>query len=133
MPDDATPTNPQPDDSGPTGGAASDSFNFAVDSSPKQVGGAQPTKAPEAPGPEKPYDSGPDREAARGDLARGLLWLLGFTVAGVLVFVALGRIDGTVVTQSIFPSLIALAGTALGFYFGSETGGGKGSAKPGGQ
>jgi hypothetical protein len=69
----------------------------------------------------KPYDPEPAREAARGDLARGLLWLLTFTIAGVLVFVGLGRLDGAVITQSIFPSLIALAGTALGFYFGSQS------------
>ena len=64
------------------------------------------------------------REEARGDLARGLLWLLTFAIGGVLAFVGLGRLDGTVITQSIFPSLVALAGTALGFYFGSQ------SAKP---
>jgi len=62
------------------------------------------------------------REAARGDLARGLLWLLTFAIGGVLAFVGLGRLDGTVITQSIFPSLIALAGTALGFYFGNSQG-----------
>jgi hypothetical protein len=61
------------------------------------------------------------REDARGDLARGLIWLLTLAIGGVLVFVGLGRLDGTVITQSIFPSLVALAGTALGFYFGSST------------
>jgi hypothetical protein len=61
------------------------------------------------------------RENTRGDLARGLLWLLTFAIGGVLMFIGLGRLDGTVLTQSIFPSLIALAGTALGFYFGSQT------------
>jgi hypothetical protein len=61
------------------------------------------------------------RENTRGDLARGLLWLLTLVVGGVLVFIGLGRLDGTVLTQSIFPSLVALAGTALGFYFGSQT------------
>ena len=68
----------------------------------------------------KPYNSEETRENTRGDLARGLLWLLTFVVGGVLVFIGLGRLDGTVLTQSIFPSLIALAGTALGFYFGSQ-------------
>jgi hypothetical protein len=33
-----------------------------------------------------------------------------------------------VLTQSVFPSLIALAGTALGFYFGSQSANGSGSA-----
>jgi len=60
------------------------------------------------------------RENTRGDLARGLLWLLALVVGGVLVFIGMGRLDGTVLTQSIFPSLVALAGTALGFYFGSQ-------------
>jgi hypothetical protein len=68
------------------------------------------------------YDPRRDQEVTRGDLARGLLWLLTFAIGGVLVFVGLGRLDGSVITQSIFPSLIALAGTALGFYFGSQTG-----------
>ena len=68
------------------------------------------------------YDPRRDQEGTRGDLARGLLWLLTFAIGGVLVFVGLGRLDGTVITQSIFPSLVALAGTALGFYFGSQTG-----------
>jgi hypothetical protein len=69
-----------------------------------------------------PYNPDRNREETRGDLARGLLWLLTFVIGGVLVFVALGRLDGTVITQSVFPSLIALAGTALGFYFGSQSG-----------
>jgi len=69
----------------------------------------------------KPYNPDETRETTRGDLARGLLWLLTFAIGGVLVFIGLGRLDGTVLTQSIFPSLVALAGTALGFYFGSQT------------
>jgi hypothetical protein len=69
-----------------------------------------------------PFDLDQNREETRGDLARGLLWLLTFTIGGVLAFVGLGRLDGTVITQSVFPSLIALAGTALGFYFGSQVG-----------
>lgn len=68
----------------------------------------------------KPFDLEENREVTRGDLARGLLYLLSFAIGGVLVFIGLGRLDGTVLTQSIFPSLIALAGTALGFYFGSQ-------------
>src|SRR5439155_6958679 len=69
----------------------------------------------------EPFNPDRTREDVRGDLARGLLWLLTFAIGGVLVFVGLGRLDGTVITQSIFPSLVALAGTALGFYFGSST------------
>jgi hypothetical protein len=53
-------------------------------------------------------------------LARGLLWLLAFTIGGIFIVVGSGKVDGAVLAQSIFPSLIALAGTALGFYFGSQ-------------
>jgi hypothetical protein len=70
--------------------------------------------------PPQPFDPNKQREETRGDLARGLLWLLTFSIGGVLAFIGLGRLEGTVLTQSIFPSLIALAGTALGFYFGSQ-------------
>jgi len=69
----------------------------------------------------KPFDLEENREGTRGDLARGLLYLLTFAIGGVLVFIGLGRLEGTVLTQSVFPSLIALAGTALGFYFGSQS------------
>jgi hypothetical protein len=79
-----------------------------------------------------PFSLEERREEARGDLARGLLWLLTFAIGGVLAFVGLGRLDGTVITQSIFPSLVALAGTALGFYFGSQSGKNSDSAAPGG-
>jgi hypothetical protein len=76
----------------------------------------------------KPVDLDEIREGARGDLARGLLYLLTFAIGGVLVFIGTGRLDGTVLTQSVFPSLIALAGTALGFYFGSQSNNGGVSA-----
>jgi len=76
---------------------------------------------PPPPDTSKPYNPDETRETTRGDLARGLLWLLTFAIGGVLAFIGLGRLDGTVLTQSIFPSLVALAGTALGFYFGSQT------------
>ena len=80
-----------------------------------------PGPPPPPPDISEPYNPEQTRETTRGDLARGLLWLLTFTIGGVLVFIGLGRLDGTVLTQSIFPSLVALAGTALGFYFGSQT------------
>jgi hypothetical protein len=90
----------------------------------------EPPAAP-APGSgvqTKPFDLEQGREETRGDLARGLLYLLTFAIGGVLVFIGTGRLDGTVLTQSVFPSLIALAGTALGFYFGSQSANGSGSA-----
>ncbi len=61
------------------------------------------------------------QEEVRGDLARGLLWLLTLTIGGVLLFVGTGKIKSDVLTQSIFPSLVTLTGTALGFYFGSQS------------
>lgn len=76
---------------------------------------------PPPQGTSKPYNQAETQENTRGDLARGLLLLLTLAIGGILVFVGLGRLDGTVLTQSIFPSLVALAGTALGFYFGSQT------------
>jgi hypothetical protein len=69
---------------------------------------------------EASYDPEPEREITRGALARGLLWLLSFVIGGILLFIGAGRLEGTVLTQSVFPSLIALAGTALGFYFGAQ-------------
>lgn len=86
---------------------------------PPGLGGGGP--APVAALALEPFDPNKDREQTRGDLARGLLWLLTFAVGGVLVFIGLGRLEGSVLAQSIFPSLIALAGTALGFYFGSQS------------
>src|SRR6266849_8700200 len=77
------------------------------------------------------YDPVREREGTRGDLARGLLWLLTFAIGGVLVFVGLGLLDGSAITQSIFPSLVALAGTALGFYFGSQNNQAGGAAQSG--
>jgi hypothetical protein len=46
---------------------------------------------------------------------------LAITIAGIFVYVGFGRLEGEVLTQSVFPSLIALAGTALGFYFGAQS------------
>ena len=71
------------------------------------------------------------QEVTRGALARGLLWLLTFAIGGVLLFVGLGLLDGSAITQSIFPSLVALAGTALGFYFGSQNNQAGGAAPSG--
>jgi hypothetical protein len=75
--------------------------------------------AGDAPPPVGAMEIEDRREFVRGDLARGLLWLLTLTIGGVIFFVGIGQIKGEVLTQSIFPSLVTLAGTALGFYFGA--------------
>ena len=82
--------------------------------------GQEPEK--ESPAPvEKVSQLDTAREGVRGDLARGLLWLLTLLIGGLLVFVGIGRVVPEVLTQSVFPSLVTLTGTALGFYFGSQS------------
>lgn len=106
------PKKPVPPDGGKEESKTEDFTQEPASASPPVSGTAVLTK---------PYNPDETRETTRGDLARGLLWLLTFAIGGVIVFIGLGRLDGTVLTQSIFPSLVALAGTALGFYFGSQT------------
>lgn len=86
----------------------------------KNVGGDAVKKVESKAPPEaETVDRG--REKVRAQLARGLLLILAATLAAVFIFIGFGQLDGIVLTQSIFPSLIGLAGTALGFYFGAET------------
>lgn len=66
------------------------------------------------------YNPEPEREGTRSDLARGLLYLLTFMIGGVIAFIGFGLLDATALTQSIFPSVVTLVGTALGFYFGTR-------------
>jgi hypothetical protein len=56
----------------------------------------------------------------RGRLAAGLLVMLGLAVVGIFALVWIGRLPGEVLIQGIFPSLVALAGTATGYYFGGQ-------------
>lgn len=85
-------------------------------------------------GPALIRDYSPDRrrEETRTGLATGLLLLLGLTVGAIVFLIGVGRLDASALAQSIFPSLVALTGTALGFYFGSQSTGGPPSGKPGG-
>lgn len=89
-----------------------DPFDFSGEPTP------QPSSAPVDVS--EPFNIDRGREETRGDLARGLLWLLTFATGGIIFFIGFGRLEGSVLTQSVFPSLVALAGTALGFYFGSQ-------------
>src|SRR5438045_2892541 len=47
-----------------------------------------------------PYNPERERENIRGELARRLVWLLVFAVGGVLLFVGMGLLDGSVMVQS---------------------------------
>lgn len=67
-----------------------------------------------------PYDPDKVREETRSDLARIILYLLAFVIGGTLLFIGTGQLPATTLVQSIFPSLVTLAGTALGFYFGAQ-------------
>jgi hypothetical protein len=69
------------------------------------------------------YDPGPDREKVRGRLAGGVLGLLAGTIA--VSFLGLWQHWGTPGEMKDFlgvllSPLFALAGSALGFYFGSK-------------
>ena len=71
------------------------------------------------------YNPDQAQDRTRENLAVGLVLLLALTVGGIIWYVGSGRLDGTSLVQSVFPSLVTLVGTALGFYFGTRTKGGK--------
>jgi hypothetical protein len=71
----------------------------------------------------KPFDPAPAREQARGRLAGFLIGLVGLTV--LLGFLGLALDWGTFaemkeLTTTILAAVAALAGTAVGFYFGGK-------------
>ena len=109
---------------GPAGGDQAAAGNNGGDDEPaksiEEAGKDVDTNAAKAT---QPLERDPDapREVIRSDLARGLLWLLTITIGAVIFFVGLGQVPSDVLTQSIFPSLVTLTGTALGFYFGAQT------------
>lgn len=67
----------------------------------------------------KQYDPEQHKNDVRSILAYALVALLFVTIGAVLFFIGYGR-DDDVLTQSVMPAVIALVGTALGFYFGQE-------------
>jgi hypothetical protein len=80
---------------------------------------AEPLSAPIAPQPKDPTQQ---RESMRGYLALAILGLF----AAVILLSLIAQIAGTDqeslirLLEIVLPPIIALAGTAVGFYFGSE-------------
>lgn len=71
----------------------------------------------------EPYDPRPARESMRGVLALGLLALLG-GVTALTYLLVYGQGDTAAASElleRLFPPIVALAGTALGFYFGGKS------------
>lgn len=74
------------------------------------------------PGTE-PYDPEPRREQLRGVLAVAVVALLGGVTLLAFLTVWLGLASPAEVkdlVSTLFPPLVALAGSALGFYFGAR-------------
>jgi protein-S-isoprenylcysteine O-methyltransferase Ste14 len=92
------------------------------------------TTDPEVPRPPKPaverYDPEPEREKIRGQIAVGLLLLLGAVVAAAFASLWLkwtSTDDLLKVLNVLFGSLIGLVGAVTGFYYGSAGARTKGS------
>jgi hypothetical protein len=89
----------------------------------KKVGSEQVREAYERQPSKPPTRSIPEmRELVRGWLAKGLVWLLILTVMSILILLATGRLTAVQASLVLSP-VVALTGTALGFYFGSEKSG----------
>jgi hypothetical protein len=72
---------------------------------------------------ERKYDPGKDRERVRGALAIGLLITLGMVVVAAFVAIWTGWMsepDVKDLLTVIFGPIVALTGSALGFYFGGK-------------
>jgi hypothetical protein len=68
------------------------------------------------------FDLVASQERTRARLAMGLLFLLGGSLIGIAIYVALNRDDVTnrELITLIWTSEVTLASSALGFYFGSK-------------
>ena len=74
-------------------------------------------------GPGKRFDPNPVREQTRSLLAQALVALLVVVSILLIVFVATGNInidDAKDLAGTVLSPLIAVTGTALGFYFGGH-------------
>jgi hypothetical protein len=80
-------------------------------------------EGPPPPPEERPWNPEPRREQMRGLLASALVLLLALTIGAAFSLEAAGLLSRTQIDallRPIFPSLVALTGTALGFYFGGR-------------
>jgi hypothetical protein len=68
------------------------------------------------------FDLVASQEKTRASLAMGLLFLLGGSLIGIAIYVALNRDDvsNRELITLIWTSEVTLASSALGFYFGSK-------------
>jgi len=72
-----------------------------------------------------PYDPNPLREKTRSRLALGLLILLGIIALSLIGLTAASRLQPDTtkdLVEGILSPLVAVTGTALGFYFGGHHG-----------
>jgi hypothetical protein len=71
----------------------------------------------------RPFDPTRAREDVRRLLATGILGTLIATIVGIFVLVAvMTPRDLSAIIQTVFPALIGITGTVMGFYFGSHQG-----------
>jgi hypothetical protein len=104
--------------------------------------GAAAGIAPPPPGT-APYDPGPDREKARGEIALSLVWtLVGIVIAALLMALvtaircssirhpcsteATNLVALKTILETLLTPLVGLVGAVTGFYFGDKSGRGGG-------
>jgi len=83
----------------------------------------EPAPAPLGAPVEKPYDPSEDRERLRGKIAIGVLSLLGSMVVGPFALAACHVLPLAEIKELLtitYGPIIGLAGTAMGFYFGTS-------------
>ena len=121
-----TDETPVPPVTPPTDGEAEEELEPAKGQEVLDLAGQEPPPpAGPAPGPEVGgvWNPEPTRERIRGALAVGLVVFLALIAIASFVLlatntIALDEVQGLL--TALFTPLLALAGTALGFYFGGQ-------------